>query len=204
MKKWGLISVVLLLALSLFTSTTYVYAEDSEVPALTVEKTSDKTSATLHEVITYTYTITNNTDDVTFENLSLNDTQLGDIFLDITTLGPGESLTVDVPYTVTISDLSDFSTSITNSATVTATVQGQDPAGEPVSADSTEVTVLLTIDKRSFTKSEILQISGVPGQGIVNAPGLQKPFNPNSQAAEHAGKKSNPNSQAAQHAGPKK
>jgi len=83
-------------------------------------------------------------------------------------------------------------------------VQGQDPAGEPVSADSTEVTVLLTIDKRSFTKSEILQISGVPGQGIVNAPGLQKPFNPNSQAAEHAGKKSNPNSQAAQHAGPKK
>jgi len=181
-----------------------VYAEDSEVPPLTIEKTSDKTSATLHEVITYTYTITNNTVDVTFENLSLNDTTLGEILLPSTTLGPGESLTVDATYTVTISDLSDLSTSITNTATVTATVQGQDPAGEPVSADSTEVTIPLTLNKRSLTKSEILQISGVPGQGIINAPGLQKPFNPNSQAAEHAGKKFNPNSQAAEHAGKKK
>ncbi len=30
---------------------------------------------------------------------------------------------------------------------------------------------------------------GVPGIGLVNAPGLQKPFNPNSRAAERAGKK---------------
>jgi len=39
------------------------------------------------------------------------------------------------------------------------------------------------------TKSEILQDSGIPGKGLENAPGLQKPFNPNSEAAEHAGKK---------------
>ena len=32
-------------------------------------------------------------------------------------------------------------------------------------------------------------MSGVPGKGIDKAPGLQKPFNPNSNAAEHAGKK---------------
>jgi len=189
MKKLGLIFVVLLLALPLFTSATYVYAEDSEVLTLTIEKTADKTSATLHEVITYTFTITNNTADVTFENISLNDDKLGDIVLPSTTLGPGESLTVDATYTVALSDVSDLSIPITNTATVTATVQGQDPAGEPVSAISAEVSIPLTLDKTLLTKSEILQISGVPGQGIINAPGLQKPFNPNSQAAEHAGKK---------------
>jgi len=39
------------------------------------------------------------------------------------------------------------------------------------------------------TKAEVLMDGGVPGKGLENAPGLQKPFNPNSQAAEHAGKK---------------
>ena len=39
------------------------------------------------------------------------------------------------------------------------------------------------------TKAEILKQNGVPGKGIDRAPGLQKPFNPNSSAAEHAGKK---------------
>jgi len=31
--------------------------------------------------------------------------------------------------------------------------------------------------------------SGVPGKGLENAPGLQKPFNPKSQAEKNAGKK---------------
>lgn len=39
------------------------------------------------------------------------------------------------------------------------------------------------------TKADILKDSGVPGKGLENAPGLQKPFNPKSQAEEHAGKK---------------
>jgi len=39
------------------------------------------------------------------------------------------------------------------------------------------------------TKAEILIDSEVPGQGLDKAPGLQKPFNPNSKAGEHAGKK---------------
>lgn len=39
------------------------------------------------------------------------------------------------------------------------------------------------------TKADILKDSGVPGKGLESAPGLQKPFNPNSQAAENAGKK---------------
>jgi hypothetical protein len=39
------------------------------------------------------------------------------------------------------------------------------------------------------TKADILKGSGVPGEGLDNAPGLQKPFNPNSKAADNAGKK---------------
>jgi len=39
------------------------------------------------------------------------------------------------------------------------------------------------------TKAGILKESGVSGKGIDTAPGLQKPFNPKSKAAERAGKK---------------
>ena len=46
-------------------------------------------------------------------------------------------------------------------------------------------------DNVTMTKSKILKLMGVPGKGIETAPGLQKPFNPKSQAAEHAGKKDN-------------
>ena len=42
------------------------------------------------------------------------------------------------------------------------------------------------------TKAGILARRGVPGKGTENAPGLQKPFNPESKAAEHAGKKEKP------------
>ena len=55
------------------------------------------------------------------------------------------------------------------------------------------------------SKAFILKDSGVPGKGLDNAPGQQKPFNPKSQADDHAGKKpSNPNSQAGNNAGKKK
>lgn len=40
-----------------------------------------------------------------------------------------------------------------------------------------------------ITKADFLKGSGVPGKGLDTAPGLQKPFNPKSQAEEHAGKK---------------
>ncbi len=39
------------------------------------------------------------------------------------------------------------------------------------------------------TKADVLIGSGVTGKGLSDAPGLQKPFNPNSQAADNAGKK---------------
>lgn len=40
-------------------------------------------------------------------------------------------------------------------------------------------------DNTTMTKADILKQKGVPGKGIDQAPGLQKPFNPN--AIEHAG-----------------
>lgn len=149
--------------------------------SLGIAKTADRTSASPHEVITYTYTITN-TGDVTINNLALNDSKLGAISLTSTTLEPDQSLTVTASYTVTVSDLPG---PITN----TATVQGKDPSGKAVSATSSPVSVSLTSNKNLLTKSEVLKLSGVPGKGISKAPGLQKPFNPKSKAAEHAGKK---------------
>jgi hypothetical protein len=41
----------------------------------------------------------------------------------------------------------------------------------------------VTINKWLLFKAEILKLMGVPGKGIDKAPGLQKPFNPKSQAA---------------------
>jgi hypothetical protein len=38
-------------------------------------------------------------------------------------------------------------------------------------------------------KNDILQISGIENNGVANAPGLDKEFNPKSQAADRAGKK---------------
>ena len=40
-----------------------------------------------------------------------------------------------------------------------------------------------------LTKADILKDSGIPGKGLDKAPGLQKPFNPKSQAGDNAGKK---------------
>ncbi len=149
--------------------------------SLEIAKTADKASASPYEVITYTYTITN-AGDVTINNLSLNDSKLGAISLPSATLEPDQSLTVTATYTVTISDLPG---PLTN----TATVQGKDPDENTVSATSSLVTISLIINKNLLTKSEVLRLSGVPGKGISKAPGLQKPFNPQSEAAEHAGKK---------------
>jgi len=48
---------------------------------------------------------------------------------------------------------------------------------------------LATLKLLAPTKSEVLKKSGISGKGLDTAPGLQKPFNPKSQAAGHAGKK---------------
>lgn len=167
-----------------YTLTANVSASVTLIPykaTLTIVKTADKTSASPNEVITYTYTV-NNTGDVTIDNLVLTDSMLGTISLTSTTLNPGESLTATASYMVTTDDLPG---PITN----TATIQGKDPNDNTISATSNIVKVFLTINKELLTKSQILKLSGVPGKGISKAPGLQKPFNPKSRAAERAGKK---------------
>ena len=149
--------------------------------SLQLTKTADPSPAAPHETITYTYTIINN-GNVTTDNLSLQDDKLGEISLADTTLAPGESASATATYEVTVSDLPG---PIVNTATVT----GTDPYGALVSATTEPVSVSLYINKWLMFKAEILKLSGIPGKGIEKAPGLQKLFNPKSQAAEHAGKK---------------
>jgi len=150
-----------------------------------VTKTATPNPASPHEIITYTYVITN-TGNVTISNLSLEDDMLGEINLDeVTSLSPGENIAATATYTVTIDDLPGPIVNI-------ATARGEDPLGTVIT-DNASASVSLTINKAFLTKAEILKLSGVPGKGIDTAPGLQKPFNPKSQAAEHAGKKDRDN-----------
>jgi uncharacterized repeat protein (TIGR01451 family) len=155
--------------------------------ALQVTKEADKTVAALGDVITYTYNVSNN-GMVEIKDISLTDDPLGNILLlsdnvTVTRLAPGESIIAKATYTVVFGDLR--AGSIKNTATVT----GTDPNGKTSTANSGEVEVSTNVFISLMTKAGILKARGVPGKGIDKAPGLQKPFNPNSQASEHAGKK---------------
>jgi len=149
--------------------------------SIKVTKDATPNPASPHEIITYTYVITN-TGNVTIDNLALEDDMLGSIDLNTSTsLDPGESIAATATYPVTIDDLPGPIVNI-------ATARGNDPLNNVVT-DNASASVSLTINKTLLTKAEILKLSRVPGKGIDTAPGLQKPFNPKSQAAEHAGKK---------------
>jgi uncharacterized repeat protein (TIGR01451 family) len=161
------------------TATATATVELTGTASLQVTKNADRSSSAPHQTINYTYTITNN-GNVTIDNLSLKDDKLGAISLTTDTLAAGESTTGTASYTVTISDLPG---PIVNTATVT----GTGPDGQEISATSNQVSVSLNVNLWELFKSEILKLMGVPGKGIENAPGLQKPFNPKSQAAEHHG-----------------
>ena len=179
MKKWSILIAIAVVALLMPVTSTIAKAQDEA--GLSIEKSADITSASPHETITYTYTIAN-TDNVIVSNITLEDDKLGAISLTDTALAPGESITATATYTVTIADLPG---PIINTAIVTAT----DPDGITVSAATNPISVSLCVNKWLLFKAEILKLMGVRGKGIEKAPGLQKPFNPKSQAAEHAGKK---------------
>lgn len=68
-----------------------------------------------------------------------------------------------------------------NNATMKKQMFG--PAGNRLSGNYTSP--LAFSNNNTLTKAQILQQRGVPGEGIDNAPGLKKPFNP--KAAENAG-----------------
>jgi uncharacterized repeat protein (TIGR01451 family) len=153
--------------------------------SLQVTKSADRDSATPHQTINYTYNVTNN-GNVTIDGLSLEDNMLGTIPLSVDTLAPSQSTTATASYTVTISDLPG---PIVNTATSSGTASDK----QSISATSEAVSVSLSQNIWEWFKYEILKWRGVPGKGIEHAPGLQKPFNPKSQAAEHAGKKDKSN-----------
>jgi hypothetical protein len=155
--------------------------ELSGTASLQVTKSADISNSAPHKTINYAYTITNN-GNVTVDNLSLEDDKLGAISLTTDALAAGESTTATASYEVTVSDLPG---PVVN----TATVAGTGPDGESISAASEPVSVSLYVNRWELFKAEILRLMGVRGKGIDHAPGLQKPFNPKSQAAEHAGKK---------------
>jgi uncharacterized repeat protein (TIGR01451 family) len=146
-------------------------------------KSADQASASPHETVTYTYTITN-TGNVTISQLELVDSIFGAVTLSTAVLLPGESTAAQYIYEVTVQDLPG---PLVNTATVT----GRDPLGKEVSSNTGPVSVSLTVNKRIMTRAEILKMSGVPGRGIEQAPGLQKRFDERSRAAERAGKKNN-------------
>ena len=182
MKRWNMLLVIVIVALLMPVSSTVANAQDEA--GLSISKGADKTSASVGETITYTYTITNETDNVTISNIILKDDKLGTISLngsDNITLAPGDNVTAIATYTVLEKDLPG---PLVN----TATASGTDPDGNTITDDAS-FEVKLTYYKRLLTKATILRLSGVPGKGIEKAPGLQKLFNPKSHAAEHAGKK---------------
>jgi uncharacterized repeat protein (TIGR01451 family) len=166
---------------NLITASATATVDLSGTASLQVIKSTNRDSATPHQTVNYTYTVTNN-GNITINNLSLEDDKLGAISLTTDTLAPGQSTTATASYTISISDLPG---PIVNTATVT----GTGPDGQTVTAASESVSVSLSQNRWEWFKCEILKWRGVPGKGIEHAPGLQKPFNPKSQAAEHAGKK---------------
>ena len=66
---------------------------------------------------------------------------------------------------------------------------GNGPAPFFPKLNDTWVLTDATSTSLSDSKACQLILSGVPGQGLDNAPGLQKEFNENSRAGEKAGRK---------------
>src|SRR5699024_8049185 len=102
-------------------------AED-EVPVakIQLEKSSNTDVYTqVGQEIIYTFVITN-TGNITLNEVTLTDEMLGGaITLDVNSLKPGESTTVEVPYKVTAEDLQ--AGEILNTADTEGTPEGYDP-----------------------------------------------------------------------------
>jgi hypothetical protein len=179
MKHWsmGLVLVALLLLPAMPAS---AFAQDGA--ALSLSLSADKSSAAVGGNITYTYTVSS-TGNITLDNITLLDSKLGQVALSKTSLAPGDNVTASATYTVVQADLPG---PLATSANVTGTA----PDGQAVSADSNPVFVVLAASSdnnsvpQAMNKAQILKARGVPGKGIDTAPGLQKLFNPKSNAAQ--------------------
>nr|WP_283092962.1 MucBP domain-containing protein [Planococcus sp. MSAK28401] len=101
-----------------------------EEPEISLVKTSEEEAFTqAGDIVTYLFDVTN-TGNVPLSNIQVIDPKIGEeVELDTTTLNPGEVASGSVQYTVTAEDVE--AGTIVN----TASVSGEDPAGEPVEND---------------------------------------------------------------------
>ena len=97
--------------------------------------------------------------------------------------GPG---TVNETNSLVDASLWVWDTTLVPDGIYTIKLEARDVAGNK---DSGSVDWLVVEVDNVTTKAEVLIRSGVPGKGLENAPGLDKPFNPKSQAGENAGQK---------------
>ena len=86
---------------------TYPDTETVDLAAIDIAKVVNTQSATVGDVLTYTYTVTN-IGSVVLTGITVTDDQLGAISLATTTLAPGESTTGTATYTVVASDTNRF------------------------------------------------------------------------------------------------
>lgn len=105
------------------------------LPGIEIAKSADLEVAEVHDVVTYTYVVTN-TGNVTLTGIQIDDDVIGPILMNggalSHTLGAGESLTVTRGYEVTQEDVER------GSVTNVATAAGQPPGpSEPVTDDAT-------------------------------------------------------------------
>jgi len=104
-------------------------------PSIGIVKEASAATATVGDTITYTYTVTN-TGKVTLTDVSATDDVLGAVVLGATALGPGESTSGTLSYTVQESDLP---WPLVNSVTVV----GTSPLGESIEGVSPPIIVHL-------------------------------------------------------------
>jgi uncharacterized repeat protein (TIGR01451 family) len=90
------------------------------VPAITVTKTANVSTAQANQAITYTYWITN-IGNLNLTGIIANDDKLGNVPLGLTTLNQGQATSGTLAYTVTPDDLPG---PLTNTVTVTGTSPG--------------------------------------------------------------------------------
>ena len=184
MKKLYIYSLITMITIILLLITLVAAPVIFAEGGLSITMVANITTAAIGDNVTYTYTITNtSTDNITL--IKLTDSKFGVIPLPPTPiiLATGDNTTLIHSHTVTFKDL------LQNKIENTANIEGITSTAAILTDTSNVVVVSLTLNKKTLTKSEVLQLSGVTGKGMLKAPGLQKLFNPKSQAAEHAGKK---------------
>jgi hypothetical protein len=169
-KSTGSLVAAVLLCLSVLISP--VAANADALDGLTLTVAPSVTTASQGDNISYNYVITS-TCNTTIDSLVLTDDKFGSISLPATSIATGENISASYEYTVAAADLPG---PISNTATVT----GVSSDNLTYSASAKSSVTLSTWIESILTKAGILRSRGVPGKGIDHAPGLQKPFNPNS------------------------